>query len=199
MITFSPEYKDKLWEIQNQHLTQKAVLVPHNEKVLNIDLDSRKIVDMPDFLSVQQDHESETIYFKFDRFYDSVDLTNMVCVIQYKNAGGEEYFYPVPFYDITTCGREPGHKVLIPWCIQGAATAYAGTVEFSILFFRLDSESNIIYMLNTLPARGKVLQGQNWEFKETTKNQITFDDNFMLKVQKILDAEHGLNLYWLEV
>ena len=123
----------------------------------------------------------------------------MVCVIQYQNANGDEYFYPVPFYDVTTCGNEPGHKVLIPWCIQGPATQYAGTVEFSILFFRLDANANIIYMLNTLPAKGKILQGQNWEFKETTKNQITFDDNFMLKVQKILDAERGLNLYWLEV
>ena len=97
----------------------------------------------------------------------------MVCVIQYKNAGGEEYFYPVPFYDITTYGHEPGHKVLIPWCIQGPATKYAGTIEFSILFFRLDANSNIIYMLNTLPAKSKILQGQNWDFKETTKNQIT--------------------------
>lgn len=198
MITFETEYKDKLWEIQNQHLTQKAVLVPHNEKILNIDLNTRT-VEVPKYLSVQQDHESETIYFKFDRFYDAVDLTNMVCVIQYQNANGEEYFYPVPFYDITTCGSEPGHKVLIPWCIQGPATQYAGTVEFSILFFRLDANANITYMLNTLPAKGKILQGQNWEFKETKKNQITFDDNFMLKVQKILDAEHGLNLYWLEV
>ena len=34
---------------------------------------------------------------------------------------------------------------------------------------------------------------------ESKENQITFDDNFMLKVQKILDAEDGLNLYWLEV
>ena len=198
MITFEPEYKAKLWEIQNKHLTQRAVLVPHNEKILNIDLNTRT-VEVPSYLSVQQDHESETIYFKFDRFYDSVDLTNMVCVIQYQNANGEEYFYPVPFYDIITYGHEPGHKVLIPWCIQGPATQYAGTVEFSILFFRLDADSNIIYMLNTLPAKGKILQGQNWDFKETTKNQITFDDNFMLKVQKILDAEHGLNLYWLEV
>lgn len=198
MITFEPEYKAKLWEIQNQHLTKKAVLVPHNEKVFDIDLNKRT-VQVPEYLSVQQDHESETIYFKFDRFYDTVDLTNMMCVIQYKNAGNEEYFYPVPFYDITTFGHEPGHKVLIPWCIQGPATAYAGTVEFSILFFRLDANSNLIYMLNTLPARGKILQGQNWDFKETTKNQITFDDQFMLKVQKILDAENGLNLYWLDV
>lgn len=198
MITFEPEYKAKLWEIQNQYLTKRAVLVPHNEKVFDIDLNKRT-VQVPEYLSVQQDHESETIYFKFNRFYDTVDLTNMVCVIQYKNAGGEEYFYPVPFYDITTYGDEPGHKVLIPWCIQGPATAYAGSIEFSVIFFRLDANSNLTYMLNTIPAKGKILQGQNWDFKETTKNQITFDDQFMLKVQKILDAENGLKVYWLDV
>mgnify|MGYP003289989238 FL=1 len=52
MITFESEYKNKLWEIQNSYLTKRAVLVPHNEKILNIDLDARKIVDVPDFLSV---------------------------------------------------------------------------------------------------------------------------------------------------
>jgi hypothetical protein len=37
-------------------------------------------------------------------------------------------------------------------------------------------------MLNTIPTKSKILKGQNWNFNETTKNQITFDDNFMLKV-----------------
>jgi ribosomal 30S subunit maturation factor RimM len=51
MITFEPEYKAKLWEIQNKHLTQRAVLVPHNEKILNIDLNTRT-VEVPGYLSV---------------------------------------------------------------------------------------------------------------------------------------------------
>jgi hypothetical protein len=51
MITFEPEYKEKLWEIQNKHFTQRAVLVPHNEKVLDIDLNKRT-VSVPDYLSV---------------------------------------------------------------------------------------------------------------------------------------------------
>lgn len=197
MITFSPEYKEKLWEIQNMNLLKQAVLVPHNEKILNIDLDKRTI-EAPPFLSVSQDHESETIYFKFDRFYDMVDLTGMICIIQYKNANGEEYFYPVPFYDTTTYLHE-GNKVLIPWCIQGPATAYAGTVEFSILFFRLDPDQNIIYQLNTLPAKSKVLQGQNWKLNEMHKDQVTIDDNFLYNIQRILDTQDRLNLYWVEV
>lgn len=121
MITFSPEYQEKLWEIQNMNLLRKVVLVPHNEKILAVDLNARTI-ETPEFLSVSKDHEAETIYFEFDRYYDMVDLTTMICIIQYKNAAGEEFIYPVPFYDIDTLSYK-GNKVLIPWCIQGPATA----------------------------------------------------------------------------
>ena len=48
MITFEPEYKAKLWEIQNQYLTKSAVLVPHNEKVFDIDLNKRT-VQVPEY------------------------------------------------------------------------------------------------------------------------------------------------------
>jgi hypothetical protein len=51
MKTFEPEYKAKLWEIQNKYLTQRAVLVPHNEKILNVNLDKRT-VEVPEYLSV---------------------------------------------------------------------------------------------------------------------------------------------------
>lgn len=197
MVTYSQQYEDKLWEIQNMNILRRAVLVPHKEKILNIDLEKRT-VEVPTYLSVSQDHQAETIYFKFDRFYDMIDLTTMVCVIQYKNAKGEEYVYPVPFYDTQKFLNEG--KVLIPWCIQGAATKYAGTIEFSIRFFRLDpSDKHIIYDLNTLPAKGKILQGQDWDLNEIAEKQVTFDDAFLFNVQRVLDAQDGLNLYWVEV
>jgi hypothetical protein len=51
-------------------------------------------------------------------------------------------------------------KVLIPWCIQGPATAYAGNNEFSILIFKPNiANKTLAYSLNTLPAKGKILEG----------------------------------------
>ena len=48
MVTYEPEYIDKLWEIENMGLLKRAVLPLHNEKVMNIDLNTRK-VEVPEF------------------------------------------------------------------------------------------------------------------------------------------------------
>ena len=199
MLVYEPEYTAKLWEIQNMNLIKQAVLVPHNEKIMEVDLNSRKI-KVPEFLSVSKDHQAETIYFKFDRFYDMVDLTTTTCVIQYKNAKGEEYVYPVPFFDSKTLALEK--KVLIPWCIQGPATAYAGNVEFSIRFFRIEKHDEnyvITYDLNTIPSSGKVLQGQNWDLKEMDLSQFTLDESTLADVTRILNVHNDWNVYWLDV
>lgn len=197
MITYEPEYIDKLYEIQNMGLLKKAVLVPHNEHIMDVNLNTRKI-KVPEFLSVSKDHQSETVYFKFDRYYDMIDLTNMVCVIIYKNAKGEESIYPVPFYDVKTFAAEK--KVLIPWCIQGPATAYAGNIEFSILFFKLDiANKKLVYSLNTLPAFGKVLQGQNWDLNNIELSQITIDNTYIETIQRIAELDKAMNIYWINV
>ena len=197
MVTYQPEYLDKLWEIQHMGLLKKAVLVPHNENIMNIDLNTRK-VQVPEFLSVSKDHQSETIYFKFDRYFDMVDLTNMVCVILYTNANGEEYVYPVPFYDVKTYAAE--RKVLIPWCIQGPATAYAGNVTFSILFFKLNIDGKKMeYGLNTLPATGKILQGQDIDLNKIELSQITIDNTYLEIIQRIAELDKSMNIYWLDV
>lgn len=197
MVTYEPEYIDKLWEIENMGLLKRAVLPLHNEKVMNIDLNTRK-VEVPEFLSVEKDHQSETIYFKFDRYYDMVDLTSMTCAILYTDAKGEEYVYPVPFYDVKTYAAE--RKVLIPWCIQGPATAHAGNVTFSIVFFKIDQAKKILsYSLNTLPATGKVLEGSGWDLNDIKYSQITIDNTYLEIIQRIAELDKAMNIYWLDV
>ena len=104
MITTPKEYYDKLWQIQSENAPTLAILLPSAERIYNIDLNKRTI-DAPEYLSVSEDHNAETIYFKVDRFFDNVDLSNTVCIIQYVNALGEERVYAVPFYDVETYGR----------------------------------------------------------------------------------------------
>jgi hypothetical protein len=64
-----------------------------------------------------EDHSSEIIYFKIDRFYDYMDLSTTACLIEYVNAKKETGLYAVPFYDIMSFQNED--KMLIPWCING--------------------------------------------------------------------------------
>ena len=142
MVTQPSDYEEKLWELQNNAPTTKAILLPKDEKIYDIDLDTRTI-SVPKFLSVAKDHQAETIYFKFDRFFDHTDLTLKSCVIQYTNALGDTYLYPVPFYDMETFADED--KVIIPWCIQGHATEAAGTVRFAISFYSVNLQHKINY------------------------------------------------------
>lgn len=113
MISTPLEYYQKLWQIQSKNPPELAVLLPSTEKIFNIDLNTRTI-EAPEYLSVAKDHNAETIYFKVDRFFDNVDLTNTVCLIQFINANKEEHLYAVPFYDITTLNRyKEGYKPIL--------------------------------------------------------------------------------------
>ena len=159
MITTPKEYYENLHKIQIESSPELAVLLPGDEKIYEINWNSRKI-ESPEFLSVEKDHYAETIYFVMDRYFDNMDLTNTVGVVQFINAKGQGRIYPIPFYDISTYAEE--NKVLFPWCIQGEATKEAGVVEYSIKFYKLDpAGENFIYNINTLTAKSEVLHGMD--------------------------------------
>ena len=136
-----------------------AALLPKSESIYNIDLNSRTI-EAPEFLSVRYDHNSETVYFIVDRYFDNQDLSDTCCVIQYINAKQEGRFYVVPYYDIVTFALE--NKMIVPWCIEGEATKAAGDVTYSIRFFKTDATGKkLTYNLNTLSSTSTVLNGMN--------------------------------------
>ena len=153
MITSLQEYYNLLYLIQDENPPELAVLLPGDEPLLRIDLDTRKI-DAPEYLSVATDHRAETVFFSVNRYFDNVDLSTMSCIIQFINAAGESGIYVVPFYDIS----RGDDNMIIPWVIEGAVTAKAGSVVYSVQFFRVsESSSKYSYNLNTLPATSKIL------------------------------------------
>ena len=160
MISTAEEYFANLFKIHGSlNIPSLAVLLPRSENIFKIDLDSRT-VEAPEYLSVLDDHNSETIYFIMDRFFDNMDMSTTACVIQYINALGEGRLYVVPYYDIET--YHATNQMLIPWCIEGEATKAAGEVTYSIRFFKIDITGKyVIYNLNTIPSVSKVLNGIN--------------------------------------
>lgn len=206
MITAPQDYKDLLYEIQNNNAPTRAILLPKDETIYEIDLNTREI-HAPDFLSVEKDHYAETIFFKVDRYFDNMDLANTVCVIQFinenaKNSEGlpdKGHLYAVPFYDTTYFTKFDEDKILFPWCIGGHATAAAGNVKFSIRFYKISADgTKFVYNLNTKPANSQVLYGMN---------VITPDnENFIYPVDEFTRLESELNqvrkesqLYWIDV
>ena len=198
MVTNPSDYEEKLWELQSNAPTQRAILLPKDEKIFEIDLNTRKI-NVPKFLSVEKDHQAETVYFKFDRYFDNTDLTTRGCVIEYINAAGNTYVYPVPFYDVKTFSAY--NQVLIPWCIQGPATAKAGNVKFAIRFFSVNQNKKLTYSLRTMVAESQVLKGQNIEDADISEDNIDLDSNLLELIQELQDARNSglLTLYWVDV
>lgn len=165
MITTPQDYYSKLHLIENAEQAKIAVLLPSDEKVYKVDLNTREI-EAPEFLSIAKDHYAETIYFEMDRFFDHIDLSTATGIVQFENANKELHIYKIPIIDITT---KPG-KIIFPWCIDGAATVAAGAVKYSFKFYNVtkspnvDEEGNFLeaefeYSLNTKIATSKVLNG----------------------------------------
>ena len=90
MITTAEDYYGLLYKVQDKNAPSIAVLLPTDEKIYEVDLNTRQI-EAPEYVSVSSDHLAEVIYFKCPRFYDGVDLAETTCVIEYVNAEGTAY------------------------------------------------------------------------------------------------------------
>lgn len=193
MITTPQEYQAQLYILQSQNPRRLAVLQTA-ETTHDIILETREI-NSPQFLSVKNDHKSETIYFKVDRFFDYMDLATTTCIVQYTNAEGKSGIYVVPFYDVVTCAKE--HKMLLPWCIDGRATAAAGAVEYSVRFYKIsDDGKQFLYNLSTLPAKSKVLHGMNTMHNNAEYDLAPTEYEHLLS---LINEVQKRDVYWIEV
>lgn len=164
MITTAEQYNSYLHVIDNANPPVYAAL-PTADNIYNIDIKTREI-DSPQFLAVERDNISETIYFIVDRYVDYMDLALTSCIITYKNAKGITRLYSVPFYDIYTYAH--AGKIIIPWNLEAGVTEVPGVVEFAIQFLVVkevfnpetkQKDKQIVYNLNTQIAKSMVLPG----------------------------------------
>ena len=190
-LTKIESFDDLLFKIQTyedeqgQRFPQLVHLLPENDQIFDIDLDSRTI-NIPQFLSVQYDHNAEIIYFKCPRYFENVDLATTVCIIEYVNADGEAGLYWVPYYnvdinyDINLSDNQKSEdltpQMLIPWAVGGLATASAGTVTFTVRFYQLDAErKTFIFNMSMQPAYGEILHGIDLAEEDLAKFQLDTD------------------------
>lgn len=155
------------------------------KKIYDIDLNTRE-VQAPKMLSVSKDHKSTVIYFRVDRYYDYMDLTQTICLIQYSPPGNKQklaYTYVVPAFD--TLSQADEGKIIFPWAIGGAATQNEGDIQFAIRFYQInfdDEEHPVLtYNLNTKPATSTISHGLQVDKAEMTleydKPLIDIDEN----------------------
>lgn len=186
MITAPKEYYQYLAKIQYYKDTylEDSQIVPRSEKIFEINLDTRTI-EIPNLVHVASDHRAEILYFKMPRFYDSMDLARTTGVIQYVNANNESRLYMIPFYDtVTYCESDEDGKIgnpmiIFPWAIEDGVTAKHGKVQFSMLFYIMDTDGeNMVYALNTLPAELMVEDSLDTTYKVSNDMINIADEEF---------------------
>jgi hypothetical protein len=197
MTTESQEYLSLLYEIQDENKPSLAILLPGTEKIYTVDLAARQI-EAPEYLSVEADHRSEVIYFRCPRYFDTIDLSKLVCVIQYINAAGEGRVYAVPYYDVDTFSDT--NEMLFPWAIEGEATKAAGDVQYSIRFYLLDSintEKKLLYNLSTTAATSKVLHGIDVDPEEWENSDKEYYASYLEQILEVAKEIADKDVYWI--
>ena len=161
MITTSSEYTS--W-LLNQALhpnkkifSKEAIIIPFDEPILDIDLDSREIRNSINgsIVNITLDHQAEIIFFRINRYYQTIDLAkeNVAGFIIYQAADGRVVAYQIPTY---YTDQEDDNKILFPWVLTNSVTAAAGSVRFAVTFigYDIDEEDSDIktinFRLNTL-------------------------------------------------
>ena len=204
MITTAEDYYGLLYKVQDQNAPSTSTLLPSDEPVYEIDLDART-VEAPTSVSVMKDHYAEIVYFKCPRYFDNVDLSTTVGIVEYINANGDSYIYPIPFYDLNTYStynpetKEEEPYILFPWAIDGGATAAAGTLTFAIRFYKLAEDGKtLLYNLNMQPATTQVLKGL--ESEELDSAEVL--DPIANQIEQVLQyckQASEIGVFWLDV
>lgn len=197
---------DLLLSIQKQRPKDAYPLPGYEDSGYQINLATRTI-ESPEFLSVEKDHDSEIKYFVIDRYLDHKDLSTVPCVVQYENALGEHFIYPVPFVDTYTL--RDSLKMIIPWNISGSASKAPGEITYSFRFFEfeavedddgkiIDYNDKLIYNLSTLPATSKILYGLNISLDQPNDQSITYkSDAYNILFNAIYNQDR--TIYWRTV
>lgn len=188
---------NNLYDIQYTNPPSNVCLTGANSKnTYDIDLSTRTIHG-PATLSVARDHKSTVIYFKVDRYFDFMDLSNTICVVEYKVLRENKevpYIYVAPFLDTQRHAAE--NKMIFPWVISGVAARQDGIVEYAIRFYRLEgltsNDSKIVYDLHTLPAKSTILAGLN-----VNEEEIQYEYDYDASYKDYLAKQIADNItYW---
>lgn len=130
------------------------VILPADEEFFEINANTREITIPKSFkkmASVAGDQAAETVFFKIDRYFDTMDLNNQEIYIEWK-APNQSGLSKEFIRDVTS---EPGY-IIFGWALQEEITEYAGTIEFAVRFYTYNADNQyapVQYSFSTLPAK----------------------------------------------
>lgn len=190
------KYFSKIATLSNNY-SQTFSYLPLDEPTFDINADTRVITVPSDFkkngISVKGDHYAETIYFTIDRYYDTTDLydPNIKIIIQWEDPDKKQGVSLAAFKDIEIF-KHSG-KLLIGWALNNTITKAPGAIKFSVRFYELNAEQEVVFSLSTLTANAIINPGLDYQFTNgQLADDITFFDEDAQKLQnRLRDSEYS--------
>lgn len=180
-ITSLDEYFSYIVELNK--ISKRYTILPLDEEVFEIDANARTITVPNSFktngISVQGDEVAEVVYFRINRFFDSMDLTLRDIYIEWKSAakdenGKEISGVSVPW--VIDTESDPGY-IIFGWALTSKITAAAGNVTFAVRFYTFDKEKELLeYSLSTLQQTATIKPSLNFNLKDIIMDGSLIDD-----------------------
>lgn len=145
--------------------------LPLDEEPFYINLDDRSIT-IPDAfkksgLGIKNDEFVETIYFAVDPFFDTIAINGLDIAIEWENAAANTTGLTAGIYKQYD---NISGKYIFGWPLTSAVTKAAGTVKFSVRFYKLTEDTQVyLHNLSTTTAELTVRDSLVSQITSTTK------------------------------
>lgn len=227
MIVSPQEYNSLVYRLADPNKFTPYLRIPVDEPIYDIDLKTREVEAPKFLsVSTDHDAEiiwfkTDRFYENFDLFNATiliqyinaakekyVYLASPIVLtekeIQYPESEDKETKETIKSHYAENALGSLGtssEQVLIPWPIGYDVAKATGNVEFSFQFFQLwvdeNNKQQFSYLLNTLPAKSKVLQGMN--NNEEPGTEVTPTPGDLQKIQAAIDElKKEFEIYWIE-
>lgn len=162
----------------NYELFRLPVNIQGGENYFEINTNTRSIAVPSDLIVVQGDHAAEIVYFRMDRRFDAMDLSQFDranpnaygnCIIQWyhENDVDDEHYDEVYAFDYDE------DYVYFGWIIGGEVTAAPGKVHFAVRLYSVNKAGSYYdYSWSTLPAMLTVKESLDFNILTFSPDQI---------------------------
>ncbi|MBQ5474885.1 MAG: hypothetical protein IIT65_09310, partial [Lachnospiraceae bacterium] len=182
------EYLLNIGQLREKELEEEYSLrfsrLPVDEPPFHINANSRQIEVPSDFkkngIAVIGDHYAEILYFTIDRYYDTWDLLDdsIHIIVQWSYvSGGKEQatgISHVSTKDAKVFIKE--NKIMFGWPINNIIADKAGTIKFSVRFYKID-EGHLVFNMNTIPTAVEIKNGLNFMNRDGSEQLVPYYEN----------------------
>ena len=146
-------------DTNDENKNNKFFRIPLDEHPMTINMNTRTIDLGETFkatgLGVRGDAYAEIVFFEADRYFDTMDLSHCLPIIQWQAGTGTIHQEPGILQDATGERDNPDEsdKILFGWMPSDEVTKTAGNITFNVRFYSADGSFNVSTQKQTIQVK----------------------------------------------